>query len=144
MTAVYNPKKVIAALAGTRVTGFVPGSSIKAEYDAERTTQESGLDGEVVVSANPSQLGTVTLNLQASSPSNAFLQSKATAFKNGRYAEAFFPLRIEDLTQARLAVGAKCWVKAVPPLDAAEEAGGNEWKIGVADLDITHTGVAGV
>jgi hypothetical protein len=146
MTGVYNPKKVIATI-GTipeRLTGFAKGSSIKAEYSADRTSEEAGLDGEVVVSVNPSNLGIFTFNLQAGSASNKMLQRKHAALKAGRYDEAFFPVSVEDLTQGRLASATKCWVKVAPPLDAAEEAGSNEWKLGAADMNIEHNGTDGV
>jgi hypothetical protein len=146
MTGVYNPKKVIANVGTTpeRLTGFAKGSSIKADYDSDRASAESGLDGDVVVSINPSNLGTFTFNLQSTSASNGVLQRKHAALKAGRLDEAFFPVSVESLTENKLASATKCWVKKAPPLDAAEEAGSSEWQLGAADMNIEHNGTDGI
>jgi hypothetical protein len=138
----YDPRKNIVTVGIETIQGFVKGSSIKVEYvDTERVSAESGLDGAVVFTLNPSRLAKMTLNLQAMSRSNAYLNRLMNLASQGS-AAAFVSAEVKDLTQQRQAGGSRAILGVKPPLESSETAGGNEWVIWIADCTIDHQGDA--
>ena len=78
----YNPKKVTMALGNHIASGFADDSFISIEYAGDGVQDNTGADGEVVRSIDPSMSYTVKLVVQQNSRTNAFLDT-LTIWRDG-------------------------------------------------------------
>lgn len=77
----YDPKKVNVIVDGTVITGFASDSMVTADKSEDSISTEAGCQGDIAISENANESGTIGLSLQGTSPSIAFLRSLASARK---------------------------------------------------------------
>lgn len=75
----YNSKDVVLVVNGRYMTGMADGSFVEWEKDDDSFEVSNGAQGDVGVSENNSESGTITLTLMQTSPDVAYLNGLANA-----------------------------------------------------------------
>lgn len=125
----YNPDlltvTIISPLIGTHiVTGLGTGGVAVAFSTPERITAVVGVQGDSTAASNRDRTGTITISLQASSPS----RTKFDVLKEA--VDVPFVVQVKDGSATALTVTAtNCYVKEEPEESRAAEAPEMEWVI---------------
>lgn len=135
----YDPEKIILAIDGISVSGFVAGDFITVRHDAPRFFKTDGIDGETTRAMNLSKSGTIEVNLMASSAANDNLTALLPAAQGGSPLPPV-PVTLKDLSGRSLAACSKAWLKTEPDLIFGKEISDNKWVFDCADLDIYYGG----
>ena len=114
MVKPYNAKDWSVTYGGVFITGFGE-EMITASKDEEMFTTSVGAQGDTVMNEQNNDLGTITLNLQATSPSVAYLKKCAKAGK-------VLPLWCNNLKLKETVGGTMARIKNYAELTAAQEA----------------------
>lgn len=123
----YNPKKVTCALGRHIVTGFADDSMVTVEFAGDGTSYIAGADGEIVRSVDPSEIYTVKLAVQQTSPTNQFLQQMYD--KDRADGSGVFPLNINDILGKEKFVGEIAWVTKPASFVRGKTQNNREWEI---------------
>ncbi len=124
---VYDPRLVNVLIDGTYLTGFGDGTFVQAEKDEENYTTHVGAKGEISRARNANPLGTITVTLKSTSPSNALLNSKALSGDT-------FECEVVDANDlAKKAGGSACWIEKPSGIMWGEEIETVDWTIKVGD-----------
>ncbi len=75
----YDAKNVSVTFDNTFITGLADGTAVEGEKNEDNASHAVGIHGDVVVSETNDPTGTITLTVQQTSPSNAFLTRAANA-----------------------------------------------------------------
>lgn len=75
----YSAKNVSVTVDSVFITGFAEGTFVDSSKDEDSFDTSVGAQGDVAVSEVNNSLGTITVTLQASSPSVAFLDRLASS-----------------------------------------------------------------
>lgn len=110
----YNAKDWSVTFDGTYITGFSE-EMVSGAKDEEFFTPSVGAQGDVVSNEINNDLGTVSITLQATSPSVAYLKKMA---KQGKVA----PLWCNNLKLKETFGGTKARIKNYAEIVAAQEA----------------------
>jgi hypothetical protein len=133
MARTFDPGKVIVTFAGNLITGFAAGTFISAERAEDTFSAEAGASGEVARVRNRNKLGTVTLTLMQTSPSNDVLSAQAKRDElSGTGAGS---LLVKDLGGTTLIASPSAWIKKPPAVEFAKELSNREWVL-EGELDI--------
>lgn len=130
----YDPAKVILTLQGNRLLGFMDGTFISAERTEDAFSLAVGAGGDVTRVRSQDKSGTVTLTLQAASPSNDVLS--ALAATDELTGLGYGSLIVKDLNGTTLLSASNAWVRKLPVTEFADEASGREWMIDCAELEM--------
>jgi len=124
----YDPKEVQVIIDGAILTGFADGTFVTASREEERYEEYVGAHGEVTRSKNANPLGTITVTLKHTSPSNQLL---------GRLArrDALFPIRVVDRNDGSTVGGSDAWLVNPADYERGDETEEREWEIRVADYE---------
>ena len=123
----YNPKKVTMALGNHIASGFADDSFISIEYAGDGVQDNTGADGEVVRSIDPSQAYTIKLSVQQNSRTNAFLDKM---FKMDQQdGSGTFPINIKDLVGNEQFKGSVGWVTKPAAWGRGKAQTNREWEI---------------
>lgn len=126
----YDPRDVQVIVGGNILTGFADGGFVKCEKQEDNYETHVGAQGEVSRSRNANPLGTITITLQSTSPSNAVLNRLAKSRNT-------FAARVVDRNTGNVtAGGSECWVQKPADREWGDEVSDVEWVIIVADYDI--------
>jgi hypothetical protein len=120
----YDPKKILVLINGQRITGFADGTFVDIAFPPSFTTQK-GAQGAHTRTRVADSSATVTLSLQQTSPSNAFLSALALA---DELTNAPFVMLVKDLGGGDLVAGLG-YAAQRPGLSFAETAGSRGWEI---------------
>lgn len=126
----FDPKNVRLLLGGYEPTGYAEDSMIVTTLANDIIMPYGGLDGDVSLAINRNHLGTMTITLQNTSPSNTVLSSFVTqAYKTGIVA---FPVMFSEPTSGLLltTIG---WVQSQPENTLSGEINTMPWVIGLKD-----------
>ncbi len=126
----YDPRDVSVIVNGNIITGFADGTFVSVEKDEDNFETYVGAQGEVGRSRNANPVGTITVNLQNVSPSNAVLNRLA----KGR--DTFSAKVVDRNTGNTTAGGSKCWIQKPADREWGDEVSEVEWNIVVGDYDI--------
>lgn len=77
--ASYDAKNVTVTVDGTYITGFAEGSFVEAEKSENTFESSVGAQGDVGISEINNPLGAITLTVQQTSPSLAYLNRLAAS-----------------------------------------------------------------
>ena len=127
----YNPKKVTCALGRHIVTGFADDSFITIEPQGDGTTAVVGADGEIVRSIDPSNMFTLKLAVQQTSPTNKFLQSMYDADKKD--GNGTFSVLIKDILGNNKFSADTAWVNKPASFVRGKTAQNREWEISIGE-----------
>lgn len=73
MTRSYSSDNVIVLVNSAYITGKADGTFVSSEKDEDQFETYIGADGEVATAETHNNLGTITVTLEQTSPSNKFL-----------------------------------------------------------------------
>lgn len=129
----YDSVEVNLIVGGAVITGVAEGTWITAERAEDDFTEYVGAKGEVALAESNNRSGEITVTLENTSPSCAFLYNLAK--KKGK--NAIFPVTIVDANEegkVRIS-GAEARVRRPANYEAGKEITEREFVIFVADLD---------
>ena len=129
--AQYDAKDTSVIIDGTYITGLGE-DMVSAEKDEEFFSTSVGAQGDVVESAVNNPLGTVTVTVQATSPSKGFLMGLATR-------KSPFPLWCVNKSLGERFGGTMAKLKKYPSLSYGAEAEDIEFEFQVFDLTVEAT-----
>lgn len=128
----YDPSKVFVSFMGKQFVGFADGTFVTAERAEDAFSTAVGASGDVTRVRSRNRMGTVTVTLQAASPTNDDLTSLAlTDEEDGT---SYGPLQIKDLNGDTLINAASAWIKKFPSVEFAVESSNREWVFECAEL----------
>lgn len=138
-TKTYDPAKVLVSFAGQVITGFAPDTFISAERNEDGFTLVVGAGGEATRSRSRNKSGTVTLTLMASSQSNDILS--AVALADELSGTGVSPLFVKEFNGTTLVMAQNAWIKKLPTMERAKEAGTVEWVFECEAVDLLLGGL---
>lgn len=127
MVTTYNPKKVTCSLGRHIVSGFADDSMITVEFAGDGTSYVSGADGEIVRSIDPSEIYTLKLAVQQTSPTNAYLQKMYD--KDRSDGSGTFGVNINDILGNEKFTGEVAWVTKPASFVRGKTQNNREWEI---------------
>jgi hypothetical protein len=123
----FDAKSVTVTVNGTFITGFADGTFVQGEKDEDNFTTSVGAQGDVVVNEVNNPLGTVTITIQQTSPSVAYLNGLANS-------KEFVPVWvISNNSPKEKFGGSKCRVKKPSSSSFSNEDEDREYEIQVFD-----------
>lgn len=125
---VYSPKNVICALGSHMPSGWAPDSFINITEQGDGVTDESGVDGEVVISISDDPRYEIKMVFLYGSATNTYLLNQYNRNKRSP-GSGFFNVLIRDLGGNPKFQAAKAWVSKPAPLAYGAKAGTQEWTI---------------
>lgn len=130
MADVFDVKKTSVIVDGHYVTGWMDGSIITASKNEDNVIPHVGAKGEVSYSESNNGTGTITLTIKQNSPSFP----KMVALAKG--SREFVTSVVDTNTNNTKAGGNECRILKVPDVSWANEVGGVEIQIFVADYEM--------
>ncbi len=125
----YNVADVAVIVNGSFLTGFAEGTFVSCEKEEDNYETYVGADGGVVRSRNAHPIGTITVTLEHTSPSNNLLNSLANS-------GAIFPARVIDQGSRAVTMGgSECWIQKLADEERGSETTEVEWVIVVSDYE---------
>jgi len=134
-----DPSKYIASWNGIRIQGYMDGTMIALARDEDAYTGQAGSQGDVVVVRNLNRMGTVTVTLQQSSPTNTELSAKFNDSERTGTLEVG-ELHVKDLNGNTVAEAERAWLMKPADVELSGELAGREWAIQCAELLVTVGG----
>ncbi len=128
----YDPKKVVVSFLGNLLTGFTSGSFVTVARAVDGFTLKVGADGKGTRVRSSNRSGTITINLDQTSPSNDVLSAAAAADELGGVGVG--PFFLKDSGGRTLAVAQSAWVKKMPSVDFSDAAGSRAWVLETDEL----------
>jgi hypothetical protein len=132
MLKLYNPKDCVTTINDSiALTGYAE-TMISASKDNALVTIVEGAQGDAVGNVSNSKVGTMTITLLATSPSNAVMMNLA---KN----REIFSIWCNDKSLGEKAGGSEAVIETYPTVDKANVAGNRVYTVKVADFDVIMT-----
>lgn len=129
MLKLYNPKDCVTTINDTiALTGYST-SMIACSKDNPLVSIIEGAQGDAVGNVSNSKLGTMTITLLATSPSNAVLMDLAKK-------REIFSIWCNDKSLGERAGGSEAVIETYPNVDKADVAGDRVYTIKIADYDV--------
>lgn len=123
----YNPKECVVTINNTYTVSGFASDFITASPDADGVDFVQGALGDVVANINPSDMGTITLTLLATSPSCAYL-SRLAKSKN------WFSIWVSNKSLGERFGGTHAMVTRTPDRGMGTQVGNRVFTIKVADF----------
>jgi hypothetical protein len=133
----YDPQRVVGSFRGIPFLAYMDGTFLSVARTEDAFTPQVGATGDVTRVRSRDRSGTVTLTLQAASPSNTLLS--AVAVEDELFGTGFGPLMIKDLNGDTLVQAEVAWIQKLPDTEFSDEASGREWVFACAEL-FMHVG----
>lgn len=128
----YDPKECVCTINDSiALTGFGT-SMITGAKDNPLVSIVEGAQGDSVANVSASRVGTITITLQATSPSNAILTSLAKSREE-------FKLWVANKRIGERMGGNYAIVENFPSVDYGETVGDRVYTVKVADFDVENT-----
>ncbi len=129
MTRQYDPRDVNVIVDSEFLTGFADGTFVSCEKEEDAYETYVGAQGEVVRSRNAHPIGTITVTLEHTSPSNNTLNRLANS-------RNVFPAYMVDRNTRQTTIGgSECWIQKPADEERGDEVSEVEWVIVVADYE---------
>lgn len=128
----YSPRDIELIVAGVPIRGYMSGTFISTERNADSFSLDIGADGEAARTASADRSGRITLTLQQTSPSNDFLSGLIIA--DELTSNAVFPVLLKDTQGRTLEASACAWLVKPANTEYSDEQSGREWMIECANL----------
>lgn len=127
----YDAKEVAVVVGGVYLTGFADGTFVEAEKDEDNMDTTVGAQGDVVDSTINNPLGTLTVTLQQTSPSNKYLTDLSNS---GELVDAYI---ISNNVPKEVIGGSQCRVVKPSAVSFSDTAESREYEIRVYDYTQT-------
>ena len=124
----YSASFIIAALGAHIVSGYAKDSFVSIAPLGDGVTDESGADGEVVVSISQDPRYEVKLTLVYGSATNDWLLAKYRLNQQSP-GSGFFPILIKDLGDGPILSAETAWVMKPANVANGATAGTQEWTL---------------
>lgn len=135
---VYNPRKTTTVLGGSHiVTGFSEDSFVSVEPDGDGNKYDQGCDGETVISVDPTDVHKISLKLQQTSETNAYLNTQYEKLKNGE--GGVFAVQTSDLLGKEQFSANNCFVSKRAKWERGKDQKERDWEIVALDAKFETT-----
>lgn len=136
----FSLSNYVLLVAGVPITGLAEGDdSISAKRLTESASHKVGGTGNMVVSFSANRSGEVSIKLQHTSPSNAYLAGLVAIQElNGGKAFAPLPVRAQDTYRNDIASGSRGYIKKPADQTRGEHSTTQEWVVVVENLDLVY------
>lgn len=131
--ATYDPKLLVIALGGVPISGYADGTFITVERSADSFSEIVGASGETSRAKSRNRLGTVTLTLAQTSPSNDYLS--ALVAMDEQASTGVRPFIAKDSLGTSLFKSTTAYIKKPASAGYGKEIETREWTIVCPDLD---------
>ena len=128
----YDPKQVVLTFKGVLITGFLEGTFITVERNEDSFEKTVGADGNVTRVRKNDRSGTITVVLQAESPSNDVLS--ASMLLDEQSGLGYGPVQVKNINSTDLHTAAEAWVRKPASAEYSDGASGREWVLECANL----------
>lgn len=136
----YSPADIILSVLNHRVQGYAKGAFVKVARNAESFKLDVGSLGDATRVRMLDRSGTVTITLQAESPSNDFFSSQMRLDELlGRQTGVF---QMTNLNGATLHHDNQAFIQKPADDERGDDAGTVEWTIICPNLDMFLGGAA--
>lgn len=125
MLATYDPLLVIATW-GTIISGYADGSMIEADYNEDAFSDKVGTQGDTVHIRSRNENGTITVNLQQSSPLNEVFSAAAIADRLPG-ANIVRPFQIKDLNGNTVIASPAARIRKIAPFIRSNDSENTQW-----------------
>lgn len=130
----YSPDANHASFGSTRIGGYVEDTYVEIEFNADAWTKQVGADGEVTRNKSLDKSGTVTVTLMQTSPTNdLFMAHYRRDQQNNGGVNAF---KLTDTNGTTVFTAPACWIKKLPNVALANQAGPRVWVFEFAEGDM--------
>lgn len=126
LLASYDPAKVSIQIAGVDIVGFPDGDMVTVSKNEDFFNNMVGTKGEVTRAVNRNNTGTITLRLQHTSPSIAFIQ--AMALTDGLGVPPILPFTVLDPSSHDKILATQVWLQADAEHNWGNETGVREYQ----------------
>lgn len=134
----YDPKQVTLTFKGYLITGYAEGTFIQVARNEDSFETSVGADGKVTRVRKNDKSGTITVTLQAESPSNAVLSGFLLADELS--GTGYGNVQVKDLNKVGLCAAPNAWVQKPADVENGDTAGNREWTIACDELEISQGG----
>lgn len=136
----YSPKDVVCSWNGIAIEGFAPDSFLRLQRTTALVTPVVGAGGNVALTRNADQTGTIEIELMQTSPSNLRLAAiyavQQAAELEDNISSNFV---IFDPSGSVMATGRNCWLQELPRVELGGQQNSKTWIFGCEHLDYTVT-----
>lgn len=129
---VYNPKDCVTTINDSYIISGYSSSMISGSKDNPLSSVAEGAQGDAIINVSCSRLGTMTITLQATSPSNAYLMKLAKE-------RAIFSIWCANKTLGERMGGTQAILENHATIDNNDVAGDRVYTIKVVDFEIENT-----
>lgn len=137
----YDPSQVSLLLGGWAPYGWASDTKIEVARAEDNVLPYLGCDNDLSLALNRNNSGTMTLHLQATSPSNDILAGMAAQAKSTRMLT--FPLVLNDPAGMNI-ISTVAWIQRSPELSLGKEVGVNDWVLGMWNCEPTGNAATSV
>jgi len=123
----YSFRDLVVLVNGVRITHFRKDDALQMAFREDAVSDEVGADGKMVVYVSADESAEITLGLQATSPSNKYLNSLAAAWRGGPRTAIPIAIQFQDVYRQDIGGGIFCYPKKVPDFGRGMEAAEMEW-----------------
>lgn len=140
MIKTYDPTLVTVTWGPYEFQGFMDGTSIEVDYNADASTLHMGLKGTATRIKSADQSGRFTITLAQGSSTNTDLAA-AHAADRLPGANVKYPMTVADAAGAAIkAFGAQAWIVKSPKLERGKDLSPAVW---IFETDALKLNVAG-
>lgn len=127
----YNPSQVLVIMNGLPMSGYADGTFVNITMQSDGITTQVGADGEIARAVNTDRRCTVTITLQQTSPSNAYL---STLFSMDLLTcgGTIGPIMVQDLCGETIFMASQAWVVKPADVEFSKEISSRAWQIETA------------
>lgn len=131
----YDPTNVKLILGTYEPYGFAADSKITLARAEDLILPVVGTDNDLSVALNRNSLGTLTVTLQHTSPTNGVFANWHQLVKTTRI--PYFPVLIEDPSSGLAIVSGVGWLQTQPELALGKEVSEMAWVIGIWQSELS-------
>jgi hypothetical protein len=134
----YNPRQVSFVFRGIKFSAFADNTFIEVERSSDGWHKHVGANGDVTRTRDLDISGTYTLTLMSQSSDNDEMQTIADL--DEATGAGFGPCQVMDHNGNMECHSVYAWIRKLPKIERAKEAGTTQWVIDCADLEINAGG----
>lgn len=128
----YDPKLVVVSFTGIPLLGYAPGTFVEVDRAEDAFKLVAGATGDVTRVRNRKINGSVTVTLQAESPTNDLLSAQAELDRI--FGTGFGPLLVKNINGTTICMAEIAWIKKPAKVEYSDDASNREWVFDCAEL----------
>ena len=132
MVNIYNPKDIVLTYDGMQITGFADDSFVTVSKNTDDYSHKVGVKGEVTISVDADETGTVTISLDQRSP---FIRIFNRMIKEGKYTNNILrPLTMIDMGENGDDISSDAYIVKRADNEYGRASGNVEYQFVVMDI----------